>query len=168
MSEALAQIVNDKDEVVGHKPRREIDHAQETYRVAALWVTNSNGDVLLAQRAMEKELDAGKWGPAVAGTLEGNETYEDNIYQESDGEIGLSGVKFQEGPKFHVDAPRKLFVQYFTVTLDRPAESFRMQEGEVMGIRWFSRDELMRLLQERPDDFTYSVGHMLSLNPENT
>lgn len=59
MSEALAQIVNYEDEVVGHKPRREIDHSQDTYRVAALWITNSDGNILLAQRAMEKELDEG-------------------------------------------------------------------------------------------------------------
>lgn len=168
MSEALAQIVNEDDEVIGHKPRREIDHATEIYRVAALWLANSKGEILLAQRGMSKELDPGRWGPAVAGTVEDDETYEGNIYKEAEEEIGLTGVEFEEGPKWRVHEPRNLFVQYFMAKIDRPARSLTMQPGEVMDIQWFPRIVLLRQLKEQPDRFTYSVSHMLIKTPENT
>lgn len=47
-------IVNDQDEVIGHKERGTIAQ-DDIYRVSALWVTNSNGDILLAQRHHTKK-----------------------------------------------------------------------------------------------------------------
>lgn len=77
----LYQVVNDSDEVIGHKFRNDIDFVKDIYRVAALWLTNSQGQVLIAQRLLTKDKDPGKWGPAAAGTLEKDETYESNIYK---------------------------------------------------------------------------------------
>lgn len=84
-------IVNENDEIIGHKLREEVDPKNDIYRVSALWVTNSAGDVLIAQRKLTKKHAPGKWEPAVAGTVEKGETDESNIYKEAQEEIGLSG-----------------------------------------------------------------------------
>ena len=78
------QIVDKNDTVIGTKERDEIDYSSDIYRVSALWLTNSNGQALIAKRAMAKKNSPGKWGPAVAGTLETDETYETNIYKDGD------------------------------------------------------------------------------------
>ena len=70
----LCQIVDLNDEIIGHKPRNEIDFKKDYYRIGCLWLTNSKGEVLIAQRLLAKDKDPGKWGPAAAGTLEMGET----------------------------------------------------------------------------------------------
>ena len=48
--ESKIQIVDENDQVISHKVRSEVDYQNDIYRVAALWVTNSQGQVLIAQR----------------------------------------------------------------------------------------------------------------------
>ena len=49
-------IVNRKDEVIGRKERLELDYSNDIYRSASVWITNSNGDVVLAQRKMDQNV----------------------------------------------------------------------------------------------------------------
>ena len=86
----MYQIVNENDEIIDYKPRNEIDYKKDYYRIGCLWLTNSKGEVLLAQRLLTKDKDPGMWGPSAAGTLEKGESYESNIYKEAEEELGLS------------------------------------------------------------------------------
>lgn len=149
-------IVNEQDEVIGHKQREEILQ-DDIYRVAALWLKNSNGDVLLARRAYTKSHDPGKWGPAVAGTVEEGETYEQNIYKEAEEELGLVGALLKEASKDRRSGKHNYFAQWFYAVVDKPVEEFNIQEDEVAEIKWFSRDELRRMVKEGPEDFLTSV-----------
>src|SRR5579883_3197132 len=90
-------IVDEHDKLISTKAREAIQPS-DIYRVAALWLTNPAGDVLLAQRKWTKKHDPGKWGPAVAGTVNSSETYGTNIYKEAQEEIGLAGAPFARGP----------------------------------------------------------------------
>jgi isopentenyldiphosphate isomerase len=69
-------IVDAQDNVIAHKNRASIGYANDIFRTASLWITNSNGDVLLAQRKLDKKVDPGKWAEAVSGTVENDNTYE--------------------------------------------------------------------------------------------
>lgn len=46
-------IVNENDEIIGHKKREEI-RQEDIYRVSALWLTNSKNEILLARRGLNK------------------------------------------------------------------------------------------------------------------
>ncbi len=81
-------IVNEQDEIIGYKDRKDRNLVDIT-RVSALWITNEDGEILLAQRGLNKTHSPGLWGPAVAGTVEEGETYESNIIKEAEEEIGL-------------------------------------------------------------------------------
>lgn len=144
------QIVDENDKVVGLKPRQEVDYAADIYRVAALWLTNSAGEVLIAQRKHTKDKDPGKWGPAVAGTMDKGETYESNIIKEAEEEIGLIDIKFEKGPKIRVTRPRNYFCQWFRVTLDTPAEDFVLQEDEVEQVKWIGLSVLKADINNNP------------------
>jgi len=54
-------MVDKNDNVVGSKERDSVGSG-DIYRTSALWVTNSGGDILVAQRAFKKKNDPGKWG----------------------------------------------------------------------------------------------------------
>ncbi len=145
-------VVNENDEIIAHKERGTLTK-DDIYRVSALWVKNSNGDILLAQRKFTKSHDPGKWGPAVAGTIDEGETYEQNIIKEAEEEIGLKNIKPIPGPKVRMAGEYSYFDQWYTLTVDKPAEDFVIQEEEVEQVKWFMRDELIKELCDSPGKY---------------
>ena len=157
MSE-LSQIVDEQDNLIGLKLRNEIDYSKDYYRVSALWLTNSIGQVLIAQRVLAKDKDPGMWGPAAAGTVEKDETYENNIYKEAEEEIGLSGVSFSTGPKIRMETPRKYFLQWFVGTVNMAASDFTPQPSEVEQVIWVYPQALAIDVAEQPGKYVPSMS----------
>lgn len=148
-------VVNDQDEIIGHKDRQELLQS-DIYRATGLWITNSRGDMLLARRAMTKKNDPGKWGPAVAGTVEEGEAYEQNILKEAAEELGLKNITVEPWFKKRVSGEHNYFGQWFKAVIDVPAEDLVLQESEVMEVGWFSKDRLLGLIESNPEMFIYS------------
>lgn len=156
-------IVNDNDEIIGYKPRSEVNDKKDIYRNSALWLTNFKGQVLLAQRKKTKDKDPGVWGPAVAGTVEKGESYEESIYKEAKEEIGLEGIELSPGPKARVHQPRNFFTQWYTATIDRNIEDFSFQEEEVEKIKWITKEFLKKDVKENPDNYIPMMSMALEL-----
>jgi isopentenyldiphosphate isomerase len=149
-------IVNEQDEII------KIIDADERQkgdigRVSALWVTNETGLVLLAQRAFRKRRDPGKWGPAVAGTVEEGETYEQNILKEAEEEIGLKNFTAKLERKVRHSTSHEYFNQWFSVVVSKEYP-FIKQDKEVERIKWFSKDEILKSFKENPDLFVPSFS----------
>lgn len=145
------QIVDEYDQLIGHKWKEEFDPANDTYRVSALWLRNSNGEILLAQRGLAKKNGGGLWGPAVAGTLEYDETYEQNIVKEISEEIGLRGLGLRRGTKRYIEAEgRRYFCVYFYAVTNIPVEQFVLEEGAVQAVKWVSEEWLLDDVSRHP------------------
>lgn len=157
-------IVDKNDKMAGLKGWEDLSN-EDIYRVSALWVKNSKGEILMARRALTKAHDPGKWGPAVAGTLEEGEAYNYRILKGSEKEIGLKNVKFKKGPKVKIMLVGRLrfFLQWYVIKIDKPLEEFKIQKNEVEELKWFSKDELKKKLQESPNEFIYSVNQWIGL-----
>lgn len=110
------QIVDEHDQYICNKYEEDVDFSRDIYRVSCLWLQNSRKEILIAQRALHKN-HGGLWSPSVAGTVEYDETYLDNIIKETEEEIGLKDIDFREGPKLFVDSKRRHFTQYFFGTV---------------------------------------------------
>jgi len=156
------QIVNKHDEPIGVKERGEINYTTDIYRITALWLTNSKGQALLAKRSANKDKDPGKWGPAVAGTVDEGETYDVNIYKEAEEEIGLTGASFTKGPKMFVDSPRSYFCQWYFVTVDRDSDSFVIQQEEVDELTWVDVDTLKQQIISNPDKYVPAMPQIVN------
>ena len=152
MSKPRIILVDEKDTIIGYKDRADLE-GHDIYRVAALWITNSKGDILLARRHHTKSHHPNKWGPAVAGTVEEGETYESNIMKEAKEEIGLINIQLQRGPKIEVHNQYHHFVQWYTLHIDQDIDAFTMQEDEVEEIKWIPPHELEKQLREHPETF---------------
>lgn len=155
-------IVNEDDQILGYKPR-ELVTSNEMYRVSALWLKNSNNEFLLAQRSFKKKNDPGKWGPAVAGTVEKNETYEENIIKEAEEELGLKNFNFTTGPKLQNKGKNNHFTQWYFLSLDRKISDFSIQKEEVESIKWFSQSEFLQLYNANLDAFLYDLNKYVEL-----
>lgn len=149
-------IVNEKDEIIGHKDRNSLKQ-NDIYRVSALWITNSKDEYLLSRRAYTKSHHPGKWGPAVAGTVDEGETYLDNIIKEAEEELGLSGIDFKEGPKTRTTGEYNHFTQWYISEIDKEISDFQIKKDEVAEIKWFSKEELLEGLKTKRDDFIPSL-----------
>lgn len=145
-------LVDDQDVIVGYKQRGKISQL-DIYRVTALWITNSRGDILLAQRSFAKKHDPGKWGPAAAGTVERAETYDQNVIKEAKEELGLFGIAPHSGPKFRMRGNHNYFCQWYYLVLDRPAEAFKTERAAIGQVRWFTRQELELDLKDHPERY---------------
>lgn len=144
-------IVDEQDNILGYKDRKDRLPGEIT-RVAALWVGTNDGEVLLAQRAFTKKDSPGLWGPAVAGSVEEGETYESNIIKEAEEEIGLKNLKPILGPKVRRSGTHEYFAQVFFAIIPKDYPLAK-QDEEVEEIRWFTKDELYKLLNEKPEMF---------------
>ncbi|MCX6752682.1 MAG: NUDIX hydrolase [Candidatus Nomurabacteria bacterium] len=144
-------IVNEQDEIIRYEDR-ETRNPKDICRITGLWITDHEENILLAQRAFTKKLSPGLWGPAVAGTVEEGETYESNILKEVKEEIGLTGLKLVLGPKVRRSTSHEYFVQWFTAVVDHDYP-FVKKDDEVESIRWFSKEEVLKLLEKKPEMF---------------
>jgi len=147
-------IVDENDEIIRYENQEIVNKNPEfIYRVSFLWVTDTKGKILLAQRAFNKKHDPGKWGPAVAGTVEEKETYESNIIKEAEEEIGLKDIKPILGAKRRRKTKYNYFAQEFLLVLPSGFNDFKVEEDEVADVRWFTEEELKKELKENPDNF---------------
>jgi isopentenyl-diphosphate delta-isomerase len=149
-------IVDENDNIIEYRERNMVD-ANSIYRVSALWITDTEGKILLARRAFSKKHDPGKWGPAVAGTVEENETYEDNIVKEAFEEIGLKNIKLITGRKLLKRTKWTYFVQEFSLVLPAGFNNFNVDTEEVAELEWFSPKQLNEQLERSPDDFLTGI-----------
>lgn len=155
-------IVDENDNPIALKYREDIQQS-DIYRVATLWITNSKGYILLAQRALTKKNDPGRWGPAVAGTVEEGETYEANIIKEAEEELGLKNIKPRVGPKIRVSHAHNFFDQWYLLTIDQSVEYFKADPKEVLAIRWFTPQEFESETIAYPEKFLKSMSQWKKL-----
>lgn len=156
-------IVDEEDNILCHKERGTLD-SEDIYRVSALWVMNSKGEILLAQRAFTKKHHPGMWGPAVAGTNDEGETYESNIIKETKEEIGVSNVSPVKIKKVRSKSKYNHFTQWFLLKLDMDISELEKQDEEVEALKWFSKEELMNGLENDSNKFLVSMNEDFLLN----
>ncbi len=145
-------MVDNADNIIGYKERGPLGK-DDIYRVSALWIVNSKDEILLAKRHRSKKHHPGKWGPAVAGTVDEGETYELNITKEAEEELGLKNIKFELGPKTETNVEYHHFTQWYTLTLDKDPKDFQLQVDEVEEVKWFNPKDLEKQIQKHPENF---------------
>lgn len=148
-------IVDNEDSFIGHKKRGTLN-TDDIYRVSALWIKNSKGEILLAQRSFNKNHHPGIWMLAVAGTVDEGETYEANIIKEAEEELGLKNLSIKKELETKNNGKYKHFTQWFPAIVDKEIFKLKMRIEEVEKIKLLSKEELLRL-EEKPDKFFEST-----------
>ncbi len=163
---ALIPIVNEQDEIIGYKERENIEPS-DIYRTSGLMIYDGHGKVLLAQRAVTKSHDPGKWGPSVAGTVEKGEMYRDNIIKEAQEELGLVGIEPTEWIKqSRLEGQHKHIGQWFLLRLDSNTTTFQPDPREVQAVKWFTFNELTTAITANPENFLKGIQTLISNEPE--
>lgn len=150
-------IVNKDDEIIGYKQRNDRNN-DDIIRISGLWIENERGEVLIARRALHKTRDPGKWGPAVAGTIEKGETYMSNIIKEAYEEIGIHIPEdnLEYAGKFLEKTSHQYFAGIFYLQVSSNT-TFTLEPDEVAEVMWITWHDLEKKIHENPEDFLISL-----------
>lgn len=155
-------IVDKNDNQIAVKEKKDILNS-DIYRVSALWLTNNKGEILIAQRSLNKMYHPGKWQPAVAGTVEDGESYEQNMIKEIREELGLKRLRIIIGPKNFSDGEYKFFRQLYMAQADIQLSDISMQEDEVKAVKWIKKQDLIDDVKANPDQYVPSMAEVMQL-----
>jgi len=145
-------IVDEDDNIIEYKERDEL-LLTDRNRDANLFVFNEKNEILLSKRSANKKLFPNRWGMAVSGTVEEGETYESNIIKEAREEIGLVDIQ----PTFLYKSLKNKEVKRMGAVFKLNIASnynFILEPNEVSEVKWFTRQDLEKLLATNKGIFT--------------
>lgn len=166
--ENIFTVVDENDNIIWYKAKKDINPVNEYYRVSVLRLTNSQWDILIAQRAFSKSHNPGQRWPAVAGTVEKGESYEENIIKEIEEELGVSDIYCTKWPKYKIEKERHYFWQRFFATVDKDISEFTIQKDEVETIKWISPEELKKDIELHPENYLKTMKWYLTEFTKNS
>ena len=152
MNEEIFDVVNDRDEVIGQKPRSEIHRLKLNHRAVHVLVFNSRGEIFLQKRSMKKDCFPGAWDSSASGHVDSGENYDACAVRELREEIGLE-LAVPPERLFHVAACPETgqeFVWVYRADLEGP---FKLQWSEVEAGGWFAPEVVSHWTKNRPEDF---------------
>lgn len=159
MTKELMTLVDRNDNIIWYKERWTLDYEKDIYRISALRLENSQWEVLIAQRSFKKKNKPWVRWPAVSGTVNDKENYEQNILKETQEEIWLKLKKYETGPKkLTQSSDRKYFCQRFTTICNKNIDEFILQQEEVEAIKRISKEKLQKEVKQHPEQFTATAS----------
>lgn len=145
-------MVNERDEVIGRAPRREV-HAQGLWhRAAHVLVFNGRGEVFLQKRSAKKDRQPGVWDSSASGHLDAGEAYDACAVRELREEIGLVAAAPLHR-LFKLDASEETDAEFVWVYRCESDGPFTLHPDEIDAGRWCAPAEVTRWMAERPEDF---------------
>jgi isopentenyldiphosphate isomerase len=152
MNEEIFDVVNDRDEVVGQKPRGEIHRLGLKHRAVHVLVFNSRGGLFLQKRSMKKDCFPGTWDSSASGHLDSGESYDACAVRELREEIGLALAQPPE-KLFKIDACKETGQEFVWVYRCQAEGPFTLHPEEIDRGDWFTAPMLDRWLVENPGEF---------------
>lgn len=154
----IIPVVNHNDDIIWYKARKDITH-EDIYRVSACWIKDKEWNILLAQRSFTKKHNPGKRWPAVAGTVQQDETYLQNIIKEIKEEVNIDAIESDVmlWPKRLRDGEHKYFWQWFILTYTWDKSLLKAEEWAVEQLKRYTPDELQDLITNHWEDCLQSL-----------
>jgi isopentenyl-diphosphate delta-isomerase type 1 len=152
MSEEIFDIVDENDQVIGQRPRREVHRDGYKHRAVHVLVFNLRGEVFLQKRSMSKDTHPGVWDSSSSGHLDCGEDYDACAGRELREEIGLVITQPQQR-LFKIDAcveTGQEFVWVYKLNSEGP---FNLHPEEIERGEWFAPEHIAQWIQRAPQDF---------------
>jgi isopentenyldiphosphate isomerase len=152
MAEEYFDVVNDRDEVIGRKPRSEVHRCKLNHRAVHVLVFNRRGELFLQKRSMRKDCFPGKWDSSASGHLNCDETYDACAVRELGEELSLS-LAHAPARLFYVRACPETGHEFLWVYQCHAEGPFRLQADEIERGDWFQPEVISGWIDRRPEDF---------------
>jgi isopentenyldiphosphate isomerase len=152
MSDEIFDVVNERDEVVGRRPRSEVHELGLMHRAVHVLVFNARGQVFLQKRSLTKDRQPGLWDSSGSGHLAAGEDYDRCAVRELREEIGLE-LKAPPRRLFKLPASAETDQEHVWVYRCSAEGPFTLDRDEIECGGWFDRPTLNQWIRDRPQDF---------------
>lgn len=165
MTQALIQIVDENDQPIRGATKLEAQQQGLWHRIVKILLRDQEGNLLL-QRRSENVLSPGCWDFSTSGHVDLGEDYTGAAHREIKEEIGLEGVILYEIDRTKYEKTDKTgrifrrFAVTFTGVVDHNY-AFKLDPNEVAEVRWFTVDEVEKIVKASPDNVTSGLSQLL-------
>lgn len=155
MSEEFFDVVNERDEVIGRAPRREVHARGLLHRAIHVLVFNARGEVFLQKRSLTKDTAPGLWDSSTSGHVDAGEDYDPCAVRELREEIGLVVAT---GPEriLRIAACAETGWEFVWVYQCASEGPFTLHPEEIERGDWLAPERVSRWLVEQPGEFASS------------
>ncbi len=140
MNKEYFDIINREGKIIG-KATREECHGDRSlaHRTVHVLVFNSNGELFLQKRPMNKDIQPGKWDTSVGGHLDLGETFYQAVRREMKEELGIDVPVEYLYDYWMCNEVETEYVHTYTCTYDGIVN---LNAGEIDDGRFWSREEI--------------------------
>jgi len=143
-------VVDERDEVIGVRSRRQVHEEGLRHRAVHLLIRNRAGEILLQLRSAWKDRHPGVWDSSAAGHVTSGDDYLPTVRREVIEELGVEVeprliARIEAGPETGME-----FVRLYTAEHEGP---FRPDPDEIDAVRFFAPEVITEWLVQRPEDF---------------
>ncbi len=160
----IIDIVDKNDRVIG-KAEREVCHKKGLkHRIAAVWVFNDKGEILVQKRSSKAETHPDKLDHSAAGHVKSGTTCLDAAKCELKEELGIR-CKLKKTAKFEnksIDRG-KISNHLFTLFFCIKNKGFKIDRNEVGDIKFYKVSEIDKKIKKHPNQFCSSFVKVFKL-----
>jgi isopentenyldiphosphate isomerase len=151
MSEEIFDVVNERDEVIEQRPRRDVHRLGLQHRAVHVLVFNARGEIFLQKRSLAKDCFPGAWDSSASGHLDQGEEYDAAAVRELREEIGLAIAQPLQR-LFKIAACPGTGQEHVWVYRCEAEGPFTLHPEEIERGDWFTVEQVDRWIAERPDE----------------
>lgn len=152
----IFDIVNDRDEVIGQRTRREVHRLGLKHRAVHVLVFNSRGELFLQKRSMQKDTFPGAWDSSASGHLDSGEDYDACAVRELREELGFQTPR-QPERLFKIEACEHTGMEFVWVYRLEAEGPFTLHPNEIETGGWFTPEAIKRWMKDQPQDFASAL-----------
>ena len=156
MSEEIFDVVNERDEVIGRTPRREVHRLGLKHRAVHVLLFNARGELFLQKRSMTKDTFPGAWDSSASGHLDTGEDYDTCAVREVREELGLELARVPQR-LFKIDACAETGQEFVWVYRGESEGPFALHPEEIERGDWFAPETITRWMRDQPADFASAL-----------
>ena len=151
--------VDENDNVLGEITREKAHKEGLLHRVAAVYLVNDNGEILVNERARDGHLDHSS-----AGHVEVGESYLEAAKRELEEELGIIGIELQDiGTACAQDKDITLNSRHYFRVYVCKADPVKIQEDEVKSVFWANPKKIYEDMRVKPEKYTGGFKSTLRL-----
>lgn len=160
--EEVFEVVDEYNRTIGRQLRGKCHTEGLYHRAVYCFVFDTEGDLLLQQRADRKKIGPGEWDLSLAEHLQPGERYVEAVVRGLKEELGISIIQSDlQGPlsPFHkriLEIPGVVkdveFVEAYR--LDNWKGELQTDPDEVQKVRWVPLEKLYQEVEDQPEVFT--------------
>lgn len=159
-------VLNEYGEFTGKIATREECHKNGYWhRAVYAFIIDNNGNVLLQKRSANKKLWPNMWDVTVGGHVDSGEFGRQALIRETKEELGIEisdeDIKYLVGSTSineQEDIINKHYNECYLITKNIDVSNVVIQKEEVSEVKYFSREELIKRIDNNYEGLTEKIG----------